>query len=70
MREVDWRISSIIDRRNLERVFTAKLHGCEIDAPRAKVESAKVAGINKSQEAAMEDAIKKAELRKARQYGR
>lgn len=70
MREVDWRIRSIVDRSNLERVFTAQLHGCEVDAPKVKKETKKMTEINNNQEKAMEAAIKQAKIRKARQYGK
>jgi len=70
MREVDWRITSIIDRKNLDRTFNAQLHGCEINAPRVKERSGKVAKLSDEEEEAMSAAIEQAMLRKAKQHVR
>lgn len=65
MREVDWRLRTIIDRSNLERVFTAKIHGVELNIPKVIKESKGEVKVTKDQEQAMEQAFKAAKIRKA-----
>jgi len=68
MREVEWRVRSIIDRKNLEKSFHAKLSGFDISIPRLKEE--KVQEFSDKEEVAMQEAIERAKQRKAKEYGR
>lgn len=64
MREIDWRIKSIIARRNLDMKFEAQLHGAEIKIPKPESNS-KPIEMTKDEEQAMEQAFADAKLRKS-----
>lgn len=71
MKEVDWRVKNIIDRKNLDATFEAKIHGVEIKAPKtssdANDEEMKV---TPEQQQAMDEAIEAAIARNSKRYGR
>lgn len=62
MREIDWRLRAIADRKNLERSFQGSLHGREMTTPRfdtnsnnevkVKVTEKQLSAIEKAQEEA------------------
>jgi len=68
MKEIDWRIRKIINRENMEKKFNAKLHGMDLKIP--KIEKEKEIELSPKQENALSEAIERAKLRKAKQYGR
>lgn len=69
MREVDWRLRAMLNRKNLEKSFTALLHDKEIKIPKLNQEDNKPIKVSKEQEVAMEQAIEQAIARKKMQYG-
>lgn len=64
MHEIRWRLSKIIDRQNRDLEVNAKLHGLEIQVPKAR------RSLSKEQKKAMADALEKAKERKASEYGK
>lgn len=71
MREVDWRIRSILDRRNMSMKYEAALHGKEIKAPQHTKKKEKVeVKLDEKQLKALEKAQKEAQERLRKRHGR
>ena len=70
MKEVDWRLKSIMDRRNLDMRFQASIHGVEVKTPRFETENAEPIKIDDKQEEALKRAQQEAESRMRKRYGR
>jgi hypothetical protein len=62
MKETDWRINAIINRRNLDLEFNASIHGMKLKTQ--KVGKLEPITISKEQEIAIEKAMESAKLRK------
>lgn len=69
MREIDWRLRAILDRKNLEKSFEALVHDKEMKVKSLKREKIEPVKLTEAQERAMELAIEQAKERKAKQYG-
>lgn len=67
MYEIDWRLKKLINRGNFEKKFRAKLAGMDLKIP--SIEKEEVAEATEEQKEMMAQAIERAKLRKAKQYG-
>lgn len=67
MREIDWRIKAIIDRKNLDATFEAKIHGMELKMPKVSEEVEEIK-VSDKQQKAMDEAIKQAMARKKAEF--
>lgn len=65
MREVDWRIRSIVDRNNHRNKFNAILHDKEIKTGRVSKDDRKKTGLTEAQENAMDKVIEEKMAREA-----
>jgi len=68
MYEIDWRLRKLINRGNIEKKFQAKLAGMDLKIP--SIEAEKPIEVTEEQESIMSEAIERAKLRKAREYGK
>lgn len=69
MYEIYWRLEKIIVRNNLDREFSASLHGLKLDKPKELIKKQNDS-LSKNQEEALEIALKRAKERKRLEFKR